>query len=623
MNDAVTVEGNERPVFFVDHVNVLEHALGTLARRNRKFADDAVGHVGRDHLLDDDIKVLRLFQGLSERRVHGFQEIQEELHSPLQLILGESPRRRTDHRHGHQGRRGHHDDVADLPGDMAPDLDGDVRLVLVHFLELGIGDGIIEGQVHVPVLAAEKAPALHERGRGFGFFFFSLHLHVVGAFLENAVVIDGGGHENHVLVISLVNGIGEILEDAHHGRRDLAGTAASPLDEKFDAVSFVDQDLDVLLENGGIQGQAPEGASHEKGAAVPEDRAHRPEGEIGAGHDLRRDELVYVHEARHHQVIDVAFVARHDDEGPLLRGLADFLHVLDAVDDIVENLAEQVLNGRVEEFDIHDGKIRGDFLVVFIRLLPELLLRGPLFLVDGLDGVQHVAVVEDPLHHFLVGLDHGSEDRPLLLVEGLEQPVPQMARDMGRIIRGHQGDLFFQVDRHGQADKGRRDALHDGEKTADRAKIARGARSEERRLFTFRVLVPERDLGEKINGFLGVPLDLDEVLDHIGFHLHVAAEEKLFRKQGNDDGVVAFKDVVDVIEVRDTEAVAFMENFIEESIDPFYESGYGLDDVGRELQREGRDGKPVLPQGIGKNEERGRRALERNKNVFSLSRVFL
>ena len=128
-------------------------------------------------------------------------------------------------------------------------------------------------------------------------------------------------------------------EQAQLGRQQLAGARAAALDEELDVERLAQQLAHVGAEDRAVELVALEDAAQEEGAAAAEEEAERPEGQVGAGGDVRRHQIVLEEHVRQHQIVDVALVRRDDQQRPLARGRPHPLEARDVDLEAVEDLA--------------------------------------------------------------------------------------------------------------------------------------------------------------------------------------------------------------------------------------------------------------------------------------------
>lgn len=90
---------------------------------------------------------------------------------------------------------------------------------------------------------------------------------------------------------------------------------------------------------------------------------------------MRRDEHVLVEKAGQYQVVQMAFVARHEHNRPFLRSLTDFPEIVQIVADTAEQLLEDIALERFRKiFDHYYGEISRDLAVVFVGLPSQFFL---------------------------------------------------------------------------------------------------------------------------------------------------------------------------------------------------------------------------------------------------------
>src|SRR4029079_115603 len=75
-------------------------------------------------------------------------------------------------------------------------------------------------------------------------------------------------------------------------------------------------------DDGGIEPVALEAAADEEGAGTAEERPYREEGQVVAGGDDRDHQPVLAEDEREQEIVDVALVARQEDDGASARRLA-------------------------------------------------------------------------------------------------------------------------------------------------------------------------------------------------------------------------------------------------------------------------------------------------------------
>ena len=137
--------------------------------------------------------------------------------------------------------------------------------------------------------------------------------------------------------------------DGHRQRTGLrieqaAGTGAAAFDEILHGIAAAEQFAKVFAEHGGIELVALKGAANKESAEAAEDRPGRPEVEVDARRDMRRDQPLMVQDVGEQQIVHVAAVAGDiDNFMAVVRQLAYALGVMH-VDALVQAVPGEAEN---------------------------------------------------------------------------------------------------------------------------------------------------------------------------------------------------------------------------------------------------------------------------------------
>ena len=241
------------------------------------------------------------------------------------------------------------------------------------------GNGFAELDISPAVAFLEEFPGIDQLAHRFRFFLPALQFLEVGFFLQHLVIADEGGDKENIGSGPFVVGPEDHVEQPQLGQHQFTGAAASPLDEKLEVVAGLDQGLDVGVEDLGIEFAAQEPAPDEKGPGAPEDGAQGPEGQVLARGDAGGLHVMLEDEVVEDEVVQMAFVAGHEDQAAPLAGLPHFFKPLGVKGNAVKQVPGQPIYQAMHGADIKNVGVGGDLPKVILgRLLDlgELLLFG-------------------------------------------------------------------------------------------------------------------------------------------------------------------------------------------------------------------------------------------------------
>ena len=166
--------------------------------------------------------------------------------------------------------------------------------------------------------------------------------------------------------------------DGHRQRTGLrieqtAGTGAAAFDEILHGIAAAEQFAKVFAEHGGIELVALKGAANKESAEAADDRSGRPEVEVDARRDMRRDQPLMVQDVGEQQIVHVAAVAGDiDNFMAVVRQLAYALGVMH-VDALVQAVPGEAENA-VGQADHLVREVRGNLFHQCNRVLLGLLV---------------------------------------------------------------------------------------------------------------------------------------------------------------------------------------------------------------------------------------------------------
>ena len=136
----------------------------------------------------------------------------------------------------------------------------------------------------------------------------------IGRPFHDALVADIDRHEDERPVVAADEARDGHAEDAGLGRQRASGAAAPALDEVLDRKAARQHQMQILVEDCGVERLPLETATQEEGTAAAQDGAEDRHVEVGAGSDVRRRHAVLVDQVGEQQVVDVAAMAGHIDD---------------------------------------------------------------------------------------------------------------------------------------------------------------------------------------------------------------------------------------------------------------------------------------------------------------------
>jgi hypothetical protein len=198
----------------------------------------------------------------------------------------------------------------------------------------------------------------------------------VTLFLNNAIVADADESDVGVLKKTISNSINDHRKKAKLWRKSLATSTSCSLNEKLERMSMREDLLDILGEDGLVEGIVVEGTTHEESSRVSEDPVDKEHvEEVVSCCNTWDGEAMIIHEEGGDEKVNVRAVRRDQDERSILGSKLDFFHAHlideDALVHVSVELSEEIAlcahDLHVDGADHHTDDVSSSLLGFFLR----------------------------------------------------------------------------------------------------------------------------------------------------------------------------------------------------------------------------------------------------------------